>query len=49
MLQYQLGTIEANNVDLTIDLGKTYTDINSIKKLPIKKIKGKTINFGRLR
>ncbi len=29
------GTIEANNVDLTLDLGKTYTDINSIKKLPI--------------
>ncbi len=39
------GTIEASNVDLTIDLGKTYTDISSIKKLPIKKIKGKTINL----
>ena len=39
------GTIEANNVDLTLDLGKTYTDINSIKKLPIKKIKGKTITL----
>ena len=39
------GTIEASNVDLTIDLGKTYKDINSIKKLPIKKIKGKTINL----
>ncbi len=39
------GTIEANNVDLTIDLGKTYNDISSIKKLPIKKIKGKTINL----
>ena len=42
------GTIEANNVDLTLDLGKTYTDINSIKKLPIKKIKGKTITLGDL-
>ena len=42
------GTIEANNVDLTLDLGKTYTDINSIKKLPIKKIKGKTITLNDL-
>ena len=42
------GTIEANNVDLTLDLGKTYTDISSIKKLPIKKIKGKTITLGDL-
>ena len=42
------GTIEANNVDLTLDLGKTYTNINSIKKLPIKKIKGKTITLGDL-
>ena len=42
------GTIEANNVDLTLDLGKTYTDINSIKKLPIKKIKGKTITLSDL-
>ena len=40
------GTIEASNVDLTLDLGKTYTDINSIKKLPIKKIKGKIITLG---
>ena len=31
------GTIEANNVDLTLDLGKTYTDINSIKKITYKK------------
>ena len=42
------GTIEASNVDLTLDLGKTYTDINSIKKLPIKKIKGKIITLGDL-
>ena len=42
------GTIEANNIDLTLDLGKTYTDISSIKKLPIKKIKGKTITLGDL-
>jgi HAE1 family hydrophobic/amphiphilic exporter-1/multidrug efflux pump len=42
------GTIEADNVDLTLDLRKTYTNINSIKKLPIKKIKGKTITLGDL-
>ena len=42
------GTIESNNVDLTLDLGKTYTDIKSIKKLPIKKIKGKIITLGDL-
>ena len=42
------GTIEANNVDLTLDLGKAYKDINSIKKLPIKKIKGKIITIGDL-
>ena len=42
------GTIESNNVDLTLDLGKTYKDIESIKKLPVKKIKGKTITLGDL-
>ena len=42
------GTIEANNIDLTLDLGKTYTDIESIKKLPIKNVKGKTITLGDL-
>ena len=42
------GTIEANNVDLTLDLGKTYTNIKSIKKLPVKKIKGKTITLADL-
>ena len=39
------GTIEANNVDLTLDLGKTYKNLNDIKKLPIKKIKSKTITL----
>ena len=42
------GTIEANNVDLTLDLGKTYKDINSIKQLPIKKINSKIITLGDL-
>ncbi len=39
------GTIEANNVDLTLDLGKAYKNLNDIKKLPIKKIKSKTITL----
>jgi len=42
------GTIEANNIDLTLDLGKTYKNINSIKQLPVKKIKSKTISLGDL-
>ena len=42
------GTIESNNVDLTLDLGKAYKDINSIKQLPIKKINSKTITLGDL-
>ena len=32
------GTLEANNIDLTLNLDKSYNDINSIKQLPIKKI-----------
>ena len=39
------GTIEANNIDLTLDLGKAYKNIDDIKKLPIKKIKSKTITL----
>ncbi len=42
------GTIEANNIDLTLDLGKTYKNIESIKLLPIKKSKNKTITLGDL-
>ncbi len=42
------GTIEANNVDLTLDLTKTYRNIDSIKGLPIKKVKNKTITLGDL-
>ena len=33
------GTLEANNIDLTINLDKSYKDIKSIKSLPIKKLK----------
>ncbi len=31
------GTLEANNIDLTLNLDKSYNDIDSIKQLPIKK------------
>ena len=39
------GTLEANNIDLTINLDKTYKDINTIKQLPIKKIKNSVIRL----
>jgi len=45
------GTLEANNIDLTINLDKTYKDINTIKQLPVKKIKNSVIrleNIARL-
>ena len=37
------GTLEADNIDLTLNLDKSYNDINSIKKLPIKKSGNKVI------
>ncbi len=37
------GTLEANNIDLTLNLDKSYNDINSIKQLPIKKTGNKVI------
>jgi len=37
------GTLEANNIDLTINLDKPYKDLSSIKKLPIKKVKNSII------
>jgi HAE1 family hydrophobic/amphiphilic exporter-1/multidrug efflux pump len=39
------GTLEANNIDLTINLDKAYKDINTIKQLPIKKIKNSVIRL----
>ena len=33
------GTLEAENIDLTINLDKSYTNINELKFLPIKKTK----------
>ena len=37
------GTLEADNIDLTINLDKSYNDISSIKQLPIKKTGNKVI------
>ncbi len=39
------GSLEAENIDLTINLEKAYTNISSIKKLPIKKIKNTIIRL----
>jgi len=39
------GTLEAENIDLTINLDKSYKDIKSIKNLPIKKNKGSVVRL----
>ena len=39
------GTLEAENIDLTINLDKSYKDINSIKRIPIKKTKNSIIRL----
>ena len=37
------GTLEANNVDLTLNLDKSYNNIETIKQLPVKKSANKII------
>jgi len=39
------GILEANNIDLTINLDKAYKDLDSIKRLPIKKVKNSVISL----
>ena len=39
------GSLEATNIDLTINLDKAYKDLSSIKQLPIKKIKNSVIRI----
>jgi len=39
------GSLEATNIDLTINLDKAYKDLSSIKKLPIKKIKNNVVRL----
>ena len=37
------GTLEANNIDLTLNLDKSYDDIEKLKELPLKKIKNSIV------
>ncbi len=39
------GTLEANNIDLTINLDKSYTDLEKLKQLPITKNKDNSIRL----
>ena len=39
------GSLEATNIDLTINLDKAYKDLDSIKQLPIKKVKNSVIRL----
>ena len=39
------GTLEAENIDLTINLDKSYKDIKSLKNLPIKKTKDSVVRL----
>ena len=39
------GTLEANNIDLTLNLDKSYNNINSIKELPIKMLKDSIVKL----
>ncbi len=39
------GTLEANNIDLTLNLDKSYDDINKLKELPVKKDKNNIVKL----
>ena len=39
------GTLEANNIDLTLNLDKSYTNINQLKSLPVKKNKNNIVRL----
>ena len=39
------GTLESNNIDLTLNLDKSYDDIDKLKELPIKKIKNSIVRL----
>jgi len=39
------GSLEASNIDLTINLDKAYKDLSAIKQLPIKKIRNSVIRL----
>ena len=44
-LSLPAGSLEATNIDLTINLDKAYKDLSSIKQLPIKKNKNSVIRL----
>ena len=37
------GTLEANNIDLTLNLDKSYNNVETLKQLPIKKTSNKIV------
>ncbi len=39
------GTLEASNIDLTINLDKSYNDLDKLKQLPIKKDKNNAVRL----
>ena len=39
------GTLEANNIDLTINIDKSYNDLEKLKQLPIKKGKNNLVRL----
>jgi len=39
------GTLESNNIDLTINLDKSYNDLEKLKQLPIKKSKDNLVRL----
>ncbi len=39
------GTLESNNIDLTINLDKSYNNLEKLKQLPIKKNKGSLVRL----
>ena len=39
------GTLEADNIDLTINLDKSYNNIDELKFLPIKRTKDKIVRL----
>ena len=44
-ISFPAGSLEADNIDLTINLDKAYKDLSSIKQLPIKKNKNNVIRL----
>jgi len=44
-LRLPAGTLEANNIDLTINLDKSYNDLENLKQLPLKKGRGNLVRL----